>query len=155
MNFLNILRKVNKLNTARYSKVTMELSFINNTPALQYSSFFLLTLRSLDSFNPFPLSLLNQKKSCPLTLDNRQPMYIKGATWPPGYHAQEKPDLDEQPERAPAGAPVELPDKRLANVDICFSTFLLSHFLQTTLSASEMDETKVSNTVSHSLHRYS
>jgi hypothetical protein len=42
--------------------------------------------------------------------------------------------LDEQPERAPAGAPLELPDKRLAKVDICFSTFLLSHFLQTTLS---------------------
>jgi hypothetical protein len=111
--------------------------------------------RPFDSLNPFPLSLLIQKKGCRLTIDNRQPIYIKGATWLPGCHAQEKPDLDEQPERAPAGAPVELPDKRLANVDICFSTFLLSHFLQTTLSASEMDETKVSNTVSHSLHRYS
>jgi hypothetical protein len=63
--------------------------------------------------------------------------------------------LDEQPERAPAGAALELPDKRLANVEICFSTFLLSHFLQKTLSASEMDETKVSKTVSQSLQRYS
>jgi len=80
---------------------------------------------------------------------------MKGATWPPECHAQEKPDLDEQPERAPAGAPLELPDKRLENVEICFSTFLLSHFLQMTLSASEVDETKVSKTVSQSLHRYS
>jgi len=73
----------------------------------------------------------------------------------PGCHAQEKPDLDEQPDRAPAGAALELPVKRLAKVEICFSTFLLSHFLQTTLSASEMDETKVSKTVSQSLQRYS
>jgi len=80
---------------------------------------------------------------------------MKEATRPPECHAQEKPDLEEQPERAPAGASFELPDNRLAKVDICFTTFLLSHFLQTTLSASDMDETKVSNTVSQSLHRYS
>jgi hypothetical protein len=54
-----------------------------------------------------------------------------------------------------ADASLGFPDKRLAKVEICFSTFLLSHFLQTTLSASEMDETKVSKTVSQSLQRYS
>jgi hypothetical protein len=80
---------------------------------------------------------------------------LKVPTLAPEYHAQEKPDLDEQPERAPAGAPPVLPDNRLAKVDICFSTFLLWHFLHTTLSASEIDETKVSKTVSHFLHRYS
>jgi len=63
--------------------------------------------------------------------------------------------LDEQPESAPADVPLELPDKRLAKVDICFSIFLLSHLLQTTLSASEIDETNVSKTVSQSLQRYS
>jgi hypothetical protein len=80
---------------------------------------------------------------------------MKRATWPSECHAQEKPDLDEQPERAPAGASLELPDKRLENVEICFSTFLLLHFLQMILSASEVDVTKVSKTVSQSLHLYS
>ena len=80
---------------------------------------------------------------------------VKGTDLPPVCHAQEKPDFEEQPESEPTGAELEVPDRRLANVDICFSTFLLSHFLQTTLSASEMDETKVSKTVSHSLQRYS
>ena len=80
---------------------------------------------------------------------------MKGADLPPVCHAQEKPDFEEQLENVPAGAELELPDSRLANVDICFSTFLLSHFLQMTLSASEMDETKVSKTVSQSLQRYS
>jgi hypothetical protein len=63
--------------------------------------------------------------------------------------------LDAQPERAPAGALLELPDTLLEKEEICFSTFLLSHFLQTTLSASDIDETKVSKTVSQSLHLYS
>jgi hypothetical protein len=80
---------------------------------------------------------------------------MKGAARLPGYHAQEKPDLEEQPERAPAGALLVPPDWRLAKVEICFSTFLPSHFLQTTLSPSAIHETKVSKTVSQSRHRYS
>jgi len=88
-------------------------------------------------------------------MSSLQPLYNKGAVPAPGCHAQENPDLEEQPERAPAGAPLVLPDIRLAKVEICFSTFLLLHFLQTTLSASEIDETNVSKTVSHSLQRYS
>ncbi len=80
---------------------------------------------------------------------------LKEPTRLPECHAQEKLDFDEQPESAPAGALLEPPDNLLENVEICFSTFLLSHFLQTTLSASEMDETKVSKTFSQSLHRYS
>ena len=92
---------------------------------------------------------------CQSNQSTGSPYILKEPTRLPGYQAQEKPDFDEQPDRAPAGAPLELPDKRLAKVDICFSTFLLSHFLHTTLSASEMDETKVSKTVSQSLQRYS
>jgi hypothetical protein len=70
-------------------------------------------------------------------------------------YAQENPDLEEQPESAPAGALLDPLDKRLLKDDICFLTFFLPHFLHTTLSASEIDETKVSNTVSQSLQRYS
>jgi hypothetical protein len=80
---------------------------------------------------------------------------LKEQTLLPLCQAQEKPDLEEQPERPPAGAGPELPDKRLVNVEICFTTFLLSHFLQTTLAASEMDGTKVSKMVLQSLQRYS
>ena len=83
------------------------------------------------------------------------PFMSKEPTRPPEYHAQEKPDFEEQPESAPAGGPSEFPDKRLVKADICFSTFLPLHFLQTTLSASEIDDTKVSKTVSQSLQRYS
>jgi hypothetical protein len=99
---------------------------------------------------------INKKKGLPVgNISRRQPLYVKGVSPDPENHAQEKPDLEEQPERAPAGAPLLLPAMRLENEEICFSTFLLSHFLQTTLSASDTDETKVSKTVSQSLHRYS
>jgi hypothetical protein len=80
---------------------------------------------------------------------------LKEPNQPQLHPAQEKPDLDEQPEKAPAGALLKLPDNRLEKVEICFSTCLLLHFLQTTVSASVMDETKVSKTVSQSLHLYS
>lgn len=90
-----------------------------------------------------------------MTMINRQPLYVKGANLLLLCHAQENPDLDEQPDKAPAGALLELPDKRLEKVEICFTTFLLLHFLHSTLSASEIDETKVSNTFSQSLQRYS
>jgi hypothetical protein len=80
---------------------------------------------------------------------------LKEPTRLPEYHFQEKPDFEEQPERAPAGTLLELPGNRLEKVEICFSTFFLPHFLQTTLSPSSMDETKVSKTVSQSLHLYS
>jgi hypothetical protein len=86
----------------------------------------------------------------------RQPCISKKPSRLQLYYAQEKPDLEEQPESAPAGAAFdELPAMRLENEEICFTTFLLSHFLQFTLSASDIDETKVSNTVLQSLQRYS
>jgi len=80
---------------------------------------------------------------------------LKEPTQAPGNQAQENPDLEEQPERAPAGAPLLLPVMRLENEEICFITFLLLHFLHTTVSASVVDETKISKTFSQSLHRYS
>jgi hypothetical protein len=52
----------------------------------------------------------------------------KGPNQPRKNYAQEKPDLEEQPERAPAGAPLVLPLMRLEKEDICLTTFLLSHF---------------------------
>ena len=86
---------------------------------------------------------------------NLQPIMLKEQALLPVYHAQEKPDLEEQPERAPVDEPPEPPDRRLENVEICFSTFLLLHFLQITLSAAQLDETKVSKIVLQFLQRYS
>jgi hypothetical protein len=73
----------------------------------------------------------------------------------PECQAQENPDLEEQPEKAPAGLSPELPDNRLAKVENCFSTFLPPHLLHSTLSASAAEDTKVSKIVLHSLQRYS
>lgn len=69
--------------------------------------------------------------------------------------AQENPDLEEQPERAPSGAPLVLPAIRLEKDEICLIIFLLLHFLQTTSSASDTELTKISKIVLQSLHRYS
>jgi len=80
---------------------------------------------------------------------------MEGAGPAPECQAQENPDLEEQPEKAPAGLSLELPDNRLAKVENCFSTFLLPHLLHSTLSASAAEETKVSKIVLHSLQRYS
>jgi hypothetical protein len=80
---------------------------------------------------------------------------MQGAGPAPECQAQEKPDFEEQPERAPAGLSPELPDNRLAKVENCFSTFLLPHLLHFTLSASAAEDTKVSKIVLHSLQLYS
>lgn len=67
-----------------------------------------------------------------------------------GY-AQENPDLDEQPERAPAGMD-GLFDVLWIEADILFCTFGPPHFLHLTSSVAEDDKVMVSNISLQSLH---
>ena len=57
--------------------------------------------------------------------------------WPACDQAQEKPDLQEPPDRAPAGAEDVFPDEILKlEAEIVFLTLLLPHLLHSTLSIS-------------------
>lgn len=70
-------------------------------------------------------------------------------------YAQEKPDLEEQPERAPAGMLLDPDEIRKPAAEMVFLTFLLLHFLQTTSLAAAQEDTSDSKRVLHSWQRNS
>lgn len=65
-------------------------------------------------------------------------------------HAQEKPDLEEQPERAPLGIEDPPPAIRKLVAEMVFFTFLLPHLAQTTFSTPAEPVTSSSKKVLHS-----
>ena len=69
-------------------------------------------------------------------------------------HAQENPDLEEQPERAPEGMDDPPLFIRKLEEDMVFLTFKLSHFLHLIVSAEDKD-TSASKCSLQSLQTYS
>ena len=69
--------------------------------------------------------------------------------------AQENPDFDEQPERAPAGIELLPEDILKLDAEIVFLMFLLLHFVQVTLLIAFDEVTNASNGFLHSWQRNS
>ncbi len=78
-----------------------------------------------------------------------------GRTGPFQLYAQENPDLEEQPERAPEGIDDDPPETRKLVAEIVFFTFRLPHSLHLTMSALEADVVRTSKCFLQSLHVYS
>lgn len=79
-----------------------------------------------------------------------------GLHGPVGDYAQEKPDLEEQPESAPAGIVLdEALAKRKLDAEIFFFTLALLHWLQVTVSSDVAEVRIFSNAALQSRHWYS
>lgn len=71
----------------------------------------------------------------------------------PRPYAQEKPDLDEQPESAPEGIGVpELPAKRKLEAEIFFRTLALPQWVQVMISAEDAEARIFSKAALQSRH---